>query len=99
LRPVARMHILCALELRRGHDESATTMHHTFPNTPQCAGEESTVVVAEHRKSGLEAYAFHTNGAIGCIELLRDLPRKEDGENHHDETHLRRSYDTKSNMD
>ena len=29
-----RMHILCALELRRGHDETATTMHDTFPHPP-----------------------------------------------------------------
>ena len=39
--PLTRMHILCALELRRGHDESATTMHHTFPvsGTPAASGE------------------------------------------------------------
>ena len=28
------MHILCALELRRGHDETATTMHYTCPFSP-----------------------------------------------------------------
>ena len=32
--PCGRMHILCALELRRGDDETATTMHNTLPFSP-----------------------------------------------------------------
>lgn len=59
--PLTRMHILCALELRRGHDESATTMHHTFPvsGTPAASGERERTQQEEDEEAR-EGYEKHS---------------------------------------
>lgn len=57
-RQLARMHILCALELRRGHDESATTMHHTFPLTPPqwTDGKQSILEARDTHRCGVRVH-------------------------------------------
>lgn len=105
--PLTRMHILCALELRRGHDESATTMHHTFPvsGTPAASGE----CEREREREELEEDEAHEDArtirkaflrpatqpdvAYGCIERLRVCAETEAKQTHAPPHMTRHTYD------